>query len=228
MNSLLLAFWNHTCLRSASSMPTLQCMKKRLVTRLRKVESSVHTWNLCFTTRAFPPPELYPTDELLNIVIIPLVFQEEHLGYIAFDANNLGPCVMIARQIAATFKASHLHAQVIELSLMDALTGVYNRRYFDMFLRNELDRSRRFGRDFAILMLDIDFFKQYNDTFGHPAGDEALQWVVHCLQQQRRSTDVMARIGGEEFAVILPETSLDGALQVADRIRLAGSQPSDL
>ncbi len=129
------------------------------VTKSRIFSSHLEPVNLCFTTRAFPPPGLYPTDELLNIVIIPLVFQEEHLGYIAFDANNLGPCVMIARQIAATFKASHLHAQVIELSLMDALTGVYNRRYFDMFLRNELDRSRRFGRDFAILMLDIDFFQ---------------------------------------------------------------------
>jgi diguanylate cyclase (GGDEF)-like protein len=174
-----------------------------------------------FASREFPPPRLYPPSELLNLLLVPLVFQEERLGYVAFDAGNVGPCAIIARQLAATFKAARLYAQVIELSLTDALTGVYNRRYFDLFLSNEVDRSRRFERHLGIMILDIDYFKEYNDSFGHQAGDKALQFIAQCLQQERRSADVVARIGGEEFALILPETEVDGALKVAEKIRVA-------
>ena len=185
------------------------------------LSSDLMLTNQRFRSREFPPASLYPPDELLNLALIPLVFQNESIGYVAFDASNLGPCAIIARQLAATFKASRLYAQTIELSLTDALTSVYNRRYFDIFLNNEVDRSLRFRRDLAIIMLDIDHFKEYNDTFGHPAGDRALQLVAQCIQNERRSADVVARIGGEEFAIILPETEMGGALQVAERIRAA-------
>jgi diguanylate cyclase (GGDEF)-like protein len=181
-----------------------------------------------FTTREFPAPMLYPADELLNLALVPLVFQEERMGYVAFDAGNLGPCGIIARQLASTFKASDLHAQVFELSLTDALTGIYNRRYFDLFLSNEVERSRRFEHDLTIMMIDIDYFKKYNDAFGHPAGDKALQFVVLCLQKGRRKADVLTRIGGEEFAIILPETGIVGALEVVERIRAALTIPSEL
>jgi diguanylate cyclase (GGDEF)-like protein len=181
-----------------------------------------------FTTREFPAPMLYPADELLNLALVPLVFQEERMGYVAFDAGNLGPCGIIARQLASTFKASDLHAQVFELSLTDALTGIYNRRYFDLFLSNEVERSRRFEHDLTIIMIDIDYFKKYNDAFGHPAGDKALQFVVLCLQKGRRKADVLTRIGGEEFAIILPETGIVGALEVVERIRAALTISSEL
>ena len=177
-----------------------------------------------FHTREFPPVGLYPENELLNLVLVPLVFQDESFGYVAFDAGNLGPCEILARQLAATFKAARLHAQVLELSLTDALTGAYNRRYFDLFLNNEVDRSRRFGRTLGIMMLDIDHFKAYNDTFGHQVGDKALQLIARCLQQERRTADVVARIGGEEFALILPETGVLGAILVAEKIRVAIQQ----
>jgi diguanylate cyclase (GGDEF)-like protein len=113
---------------------------------------------------------------------------------------------------------------VLELSLTDALTGAYNRRYFDLFLNTEVDRSRRFGRTLGIMILDIDHFKAYNDAFGHQIGDKALQWIASCLQQERRTSDVVARIGGEEFALILPETGIEGAIFVAERIRAAIQQ----
>jgi diguanylate cyclase (GGDEF)-like protein len=141
------------------------------------------------------------------------------MGYVAFDAGNLGPCAIIARQLAATFKASDLHAQVVELSLTDALTGIYNRRYFDLFLRNEVNRSIRLGSRLAIILLDIDHFKKYNDTYGHQAGDKVIQNVALCMQEGRRTTDVAARIGGEEFALILPETQIEGAQIVAKKIQ---------
>src|SRR5262249_33990975 len=103
-------------------------------------------------------------------------------------------------------------------------TGASNRRYFDLFLKNEVERSRRFGRTLGIMILDLDHFKAYNDTFGHQAGDKALQLIVRCLQQERRRADVVARIGGEEFALILPETDIPGATYVAEKIRLAVGQ----
>ena len=174
-----------------------------------------------FSSRDFPPANLYPPDELLNLALVPLVFQEEPLGYVAFDAANLEPVAMIARQLAATFKTARLHAQVLEFSLTDPLTGVYNRRYFDLFLANEVDRSRRFGRGLAIIMMDVDDLKLYNDSYGHPAGDQALQFAAQCLEKQRRRADVVARIGGDEFALILPETEAEGAQIVANRITAA-------
>jgi diguanylate cyclase (GGDEF)-like protein len=194
----------------------------------KMLSSDVTLKNRRFPSREFPPDGLYASDELLNLALVPLVFQDEALGYVAFDASNLGPCAIIARQLAATFKASRLYAQTIELSLTDALTNVFNRRYFDIFLNNEVDRSLRFRRDLAIIILDIDHFKEYNDTFGHPAGDKALQLVAQCIQKERRSADVVARIGGEEFAIILPETEMGGALQVAEKIRAAMTNLSEL
>ena len=172
-----------------------------------------------FPSRGFPPPGLYPPDEILNLIILPLVFQKESLGYIAYDASDLEPCATIARQLASTIKTSRLHKQVIELSLKDPLTGIHNRRYFDLFLKNEVNRSIRLGSGLAIVLLDIDHFKKYNDTFGHPAGDKVIQNVALCIKEGRRSTDVAARIGGEEFALILPETQMEGAQIVAEKIQ---------
>lgn len=174
-----------------------------------------------FPSRSFPPAGLYPSDEILNLAIFPLIFQKESLGYVAFDASNLEPCATVARQLAVTFKISRLHTQVVELSLRDALTGIHNRRYFDLFLNNEVNRSNRLGHELAIIILDIDHFKTYNDTYGHPAGDKAIQNVAHYVTSGRRSGDTIARIGGEEFALILPETSIEGALTVAEKIRSA-------
>jgi diguanylate cyclase (GGDEF)-like protein len=172
-----------------------------------------------FPSRGFPAPGLYPEDELLNLIILPLVFQKESLGYIAFDANNLEPCATVARQLASTLKTTRLHTQVTELSLKDPLTGIHNRRYFDIFLNNEVNRNMRLGSGLAIILLDIDHFKKYNDTYGHQAGDKVIQNVALCIQEGRRSIDVAARIGGEEFALILPETQMEGAQIVAEKIQ---------
>jgi diguanylate cyclase (GGDEF)-like protein len=175
---------------------------------------------LRFPTRQFPPAGLYPESEPFNLVLLPLVFQEEKMGYVAFDGANLNPLATIVLQIASTLKSAELHAKVLELSLTDGLTGVHNRRYFEIFLEKEVMRSQRHNWRLSTIMIDIDHFKEYNDSYGHPAGDEALRQVAEDIQSgARRGVDVISRYGGEEFAVILPETDLDGAWVVAEKIR---------
>lgn len=93
-----------------------------------------------------------------------------------------------------------------ELALIDGLTQIYNRRYFDELLHREAERAIRYHYKFSLLMVDIDDFKQYNDKYGHPAGDEVLRVVANAIIHQTRSTDIAARYGGEEFAIIAPHT----------------------
>jgi diguanylate cyclase (GGDEF)-like protein len=103
---------------------------------------------------------------------------------------------------------------------IDALSGLHNRACFDRQMRAELKRSRREQRSLALILLDIDHFKQINDTFGHLAGDQAIKRVSELIRQQvKRPADKLCRYGGEEFALILPNTDLAGALQLAELIR---------
>lgn len=106
-----------------------------------------------------------------------------------------------------------------ELALLDSLTGLANRRQFDIALKNEMTRAARNDRYVALLMLDIDYFKQFNDIYGHVAGDQCLQQLGRMLQSMaNRPGDLMARYGGEELAIILPDTNLQGAVAFAERV----------
>lgn len=107
------------------------------------------------------------------------------------------------------------------LSTTDGLTGVRNRAAFNEKLGEEFDRATRTARPFSLLLLDVDHFKSFNDTFGHPAGDSVLKDVVRLVSSVVRGTDVVARYGGEEFAVLLPDTDYGGAIVLAERIRRA-------
>ena len=107
------------------------------------------------------------------------------------------------------------------LAITDGLTGLHNRRYFEDRLDEEIQRSRRYDRPMSIIMIDIDFFKQFNDTCGHLKGDDVLRQLSHILQDHSRETDITARYGGEEFVMILPETSLESSRMLGERIRKA-------
>ncbi len=111
------------------------------------------------------------------------------------------------------------HAKLFDLAARDALTGLYNKRYIFNEMENHLRIARRSGRVFSIILLDIDDFKGVNDRFGHLAGDEYLRQVAGLFVRSLREQDIAGRIGGEEFLVILPETAIDGAMQLAGRIR---------
>lgn len=121
------------------------------------------------------------------------------------------------QRIEAQLRATN--ATLEALALTDALTGAGNRRAFESGLEREVHRAIRHGRPLSLLLADVDHFKSYNDSFGHPAGDEALRVVARLLRENARDTDLVARYGGEEFAVVLPDTDQAGAVVLAERFR---------
>jgi diguanylate cyclase (GGDEF)-like protein len=113
------------------------------------------------------------------------------------------------------------NTQLQALATHDGLTKLKNHRAFKEKLADELSRAARYGQPVSLLLLDIDNFKQYNDTFGHPAGDDVLQIVARLLRENSRSTDFVARYGGEEFAILLPNTDASWAIHLGERLRSA-------
>jgi diguanylate cyclase (GGDEF)-like protein len=111
------------------------------------------------------------------------------------------------------------HAKLFNFAARDALTGLYNKRFMFNELENCSRIARRSGRALSIIMIDIDDFKQINDRFGHQSGDEYLRHLAELIRHSLRDQDIAGRIGGEEFLIILPETAIDGAFQLAVRIR---------
>jgi diguanylate cyclase (GGDEF)-like protein len=122
---------------------------------------------------------------------------------------------------AALREAQQLRVRYEQLSIVDDLTGLHNRRFFFPETTAELSRAARNHEPFGLMLMDIDHFKQINDTHGHAAGDQVLKDVAQCLKQQTRDGDILARFGGEEFVLALPTTEVDGIGQLANRIREA-------
>ncbi len=118
-----------------------------------------------------------------------------------------------------TVQLEQANVQLEALAITDGLTGLKNIRAFQERLSEEFTRAKRYGEEFAVILLDVDRFKQYNDSFGHPAGDEVLKQVAIIMQETARETDYVARYGGEEFIVSLPHTDAQGAVEVAERLR---------
>ncbi len=155
------------------------------------------------------------------------------IGMLAITAERIRPAKS-DREILELF-ASHgtmvlenawLYEQVRRLSIMDGLTKVYNRRYIEERIREEINLSQRHKTNLSVIMLDVDFFKKVNDTYGHQAGDEVLKHLMVVCRSVTRATDILGRYGGEEFVVVLPETNIKGAEIVAERIRAAvGNDP---
>ncbi|HEX4462066.1 MAG TPA: sensor domain-containing diguanylate cyclase, partial [Polyangia bacterium] len=158
-------------------------------------------------------------------LLVPLVMYGEATGALVAEAaapdvfgyDELRLFDAIGGQAAAAVENARLYA----LANVDGLTGLYVRRYFDMRVAEEIERARRFGTSFALVMLDLDDFKRLNDTYGHLVGDRALRDVATLAASQLRGVDLAARYGGEELAFLLPRTNLADAHAVAERIRAA-------
>ncbi len=140
-------------------------------------------------------------------------------GPIFDDAGQLIAVVETLRDITAQKVAQD---ELQRLATRDGLTGIANRRSFDTALNTECRRVTREARSLSLLMIDVDYFKRYNDAYGHLAGDECLRQVAEAMARvTQRASDTLARYGGEEFAILLPATEPDGAVVVAERIREA-------
>lgn len=140
------------------------------------------------------------------------------LGAVDFITKPINPAIVQAR-VRTQLNLKHQNDILRNLVYLDGLTGVYNRRYFDQQIALELARVQRGHTPLSVIMLDIDYFKRYNDQYGHLAGDDCLRLLATSLKNElKRSTDLVARYGGEEFASILPDTDLDGALHIASAL----------
>ena len=160
---------------------------------------------------------------------VPLVVQDRALGCMNLymtKRHDFGPeeiqlLSTFASQAAVSIENARLFEETHQLAITDPLTGLANHRQFYTQLAREMRRAQRYRRPLAMLMLDLDHFKAFNDRFGHLAGDQALREIAGVLRQNARSVDILARYGGEEFAIILPETDLARAAAQAERVRAA-------
>lgn len=137
----------------------------------------------------------------------------------AFEDADLKLLTTFADQLAIAIERSRLFEQVQNLAITDELTGLHNRRHFFELAQAEFARATRYGHPLSVMMVDVDRFKDINDTYGHAVGDEALIGVAARLKDSCRSVDIVARYGGEEFVIVMPETKLDSAVEAAERLR---------
>ncbi len=160
------------------------------------------------------------TPHLLAAVDFAHNFQQSHYAVLIWPAAVMTMLVQFA--FALNYLRRHESESALELaSNTDPMTGVSNRRHFMPLLQREIIRNHRLGRRVSLLMLDIDHFKKINDTYGHPTGDLVICMLASICRKASREIDTVARLGGEEFAILLPETDIQQALVVAERVRSA-------
>lgn len=179
------------------------------------ITSSPDSWN-------------YRTDSFISF---PIAIGEKPLAVLnvadradgrSFTADDLEILQALAPQLAVAIDRRQLEIRAVELekrSITDSLTGLMNRGYIEERLIEEMSRANRYRTQMSLLMVDVDNFKSYNDTFGHPAGDVALVLVAKAMKDTLRAADVAARYGGEEFAILLPQTDAAEAASIAERLR---------
>ncbi|MGI8984021.1 MAG: GGDEF domain-containing protein, partial [Acidimicrobiales bacterium] len=152
------------------------------------------------------------------------------LGYYGrespFEEEDVHSLEILVRQAETAIENSFLYEEAVRLSLTDGMTGLWNRRNFELRLESELSRALRFSEPFAVVFVELDQMKAVNDRWGHQAGDTVLIELARRLTEAVREVDLVARWGGDEFTLLLPKTGLDGALRLAEKIRAAvGTAP---
>jgi diguanylate cyclase (GGDEF)-like protein len=157
---------------------------------------------------------------------IPLISFGQTLGVLVLDSDRTGSFSVsdiqslesVADICATAVQNAHYVERVKQLAYLDGLTGIFNRRFFELRIAEEIERARRFDSGMAVIMVDIDQFKRLNDEFGHLLGDEVLRQVSSIFSQQLRKIDVVCRYGGEEFAILLSQTTHEHAVGVAEKL----------
>lgn len=170
-----------------------------------------------YATRSFICVPILFKDDLLGVINV-ADKDEFHKGEEKFDDIDLKIVNALARDLAVAIDNLRLLKKLKVLTITDPLTHVYNIRHFSDMLTHEVTRASRDKTPLALMMVDLDHFKTYNDTFGHPAGDKLLRQLSRAMTEVFRSCDTVCRYGGDEFAVILPETDLNGAITAGEKL----------
>jgi len=165
--------------------------------------------------------------ESASEMCIPLIAFGESLGVLVLDSSSSGAfrtedvqtLESVADMCATAIQNAHYFERVRQMAYLDGLTGIFNRRFFELRIMQEIERANRYDLVLSVIMVDIDHFKRINDEFGHLLGDEVLKQISRLFEQHLRKPDVLCRFGGEEFALLLPETTGERALAVADKLR---------
>jgi diguanylate cyclase (GGDEF)-like protein len=173
-----------------------------------------------FTKRVAPP-------SMPSIVVLPLLVHDRPLGTLVlgsrrravFNDAARSTLEVLASHMAVSLANARMMRRLEELATMDGLTGLLNKRAMLEIAEQKLTAARRFGRQLSVLIFDIDFFKKVNDNYGHPMGDRVIKSLALFLKQRLRKSDHIGRYGGEEFAVVMPDTDARAAMQVLDEIR---------
>ena len=167
-------------------------------------------------------------DAAMAHAVVPLIFNEGYAGLLlvrsedssrVWAENELLLLHTVADQLAVAVNQAHMYAQMQQQALTDALTGCYNRRSFELQLERDLHLATRMRQPLSLIMMDLDKFKDINDSAGHGTGDLALRMLADTLRSELRAVDTAARYGGDEFVVILPQANSEGAMIVAERLR---------
>ena len=167
----------------------------------------------------------YSFSDLVSKITIPLIFDKKLIGGICFytrqdtDYSSFRYFDIMISELLAIFKMKYQYTEKEFMSVLDGLTGLYNRRQFEIGLEQEYNRTRRHPSDFSLAILDIDFFKKVNDNYGHQYGDYVIKTVSDLMKQSFRKTDLLYRYGGEELVMIMPETNIEGAIIPVQRLR---------
>ena len=177
------------------------------------------------------PTFLVASYEVESEICIPLQKDDTVLGVLNIESNSSRPLTekdfelltAFASPVALAIDNARLLAEIRSMALTDGMTGLVNRRAFDQIFELEIARAIRYNHPLSLIMLDIDSFKLYNDTYGHPAGDERIKAIANILLANVRDPDIAARYGGEEFTIILPHTTKEGALLLAERLRISSA-----
>ena len=163
-----------------------------------------------------------------SLIAVPLKIHKRTIGVLylddfksrEFDAEKLELLSVLSSFATMSIDHARLHARTLQLACTDGLTGLYNHRQFKKTFIEEVARAKRYSKPLAVILLDVDDFKKFNDTYGHPNGDIVLQEMAVMLKELLRDCDSLFRYGGEEFVTLLPETPLAEAVKVAERIRI--------